>query len=125
MYELDRRGQLVVIVAVVSAEPGGCQCQHRPDALAARVHQMRRDLGNAGGILRQHPGADQPVDGIEVLAQNLRQPFMRLCQGIGIQAHHTHVRLLDKCGSLALCPSHERAHAQQRPYGHRLCQGPT
>ena len=42
MDELDRRGELAVILALVTAKPCRGEGQHRTDALAAGLHQMRR-----------------------------------------------------------------------------------
>jgi hypothetical protein len=56
----------LVVRAAVAAKPGSREREHRTDTFAARVDQMRRDLGNARRMLGRHPFADQNTRRLKV-----------------------------------------------------------
>ena len=73
--ELDRRGQLEMAIAVVGAELGGDQGQHRPDPLAAGGDQVTGELRDQPDRAVEalddqlvdpgHVGVDQGLDGLQ------------------------------------------------------------
>ena len=72
VHELDARGEFHVAVATVAAHLRGRQRQHRPEALAAGVDEVPRDLGNEFHV---GPGArpDQGVDPRHSLRSEAKQ----------------------------------------------------
>ena len=77
MDELDRGGEADVMVAPIAAEPRRRERQDRPHPLAARPHQMRRHLGDAGGVLGRHARPDRGIDRREIVREMRRQPVER------------------------------------------------
>jgi hypothetical protein len=75
--ELHRGGQLLVVGAGIAAQPRRGQRQHRAQALAARLDQMGRHFGDAGGMFAGHPRPDHAVHRGHILGQGLGQPVLR------------------------------------------------
>jgi hypothetical protein len=75
--ELHRGGQLLVVGAGIAAQPRRGQRQHRAQALAAGLDQMRRHLGDAGGVFAGHPRPDQRVHRGHVFGQGGGKPVLR------------------------------------------------
>ena len=77
MDELDRCSKLHMIVACVAQHTRGRERQKRPQPLATRLDQMRRDFGNAGSVLACHALTDQAVHCRHVSGQCGAQPVLR------------------------------------------------
>mmetsp|Transcript_1368 Transcript_1368/g.2735 ORF Transcript_1368/g.2735 Transcript_1368/m.2735 type:complete len:117 (+) Transcript_1368:1343-1693(+) len=75
-----------MILAAVPAKPRAGQRQHRTDAFAAGLDQMRRYLGDAGRVLRGHAVTDQRVDGGEIIRERFAQSVVGLLRW-RVQAH--------------------------------------
>ena len=101
--EFDRCRELLMIGARVAAKPCRCQGHQGADALAARLDQMCRYLGNPGRVFGRHARADQRVDRLHVIGKVIAQADMGLGRGVS-KTHAGGYPSLDKRASWAYLP---------------------
>ena len=97
MDKLDRGGQMDMEGAGIAAQIGRRQRQHRAQALAARLDQMRGHFGDARGMLRCHPRPDELRNLPHLARQKFCQTVLRHCSDL-VQSHPqflAHPRPLD------------------------------
>ena len=101
--EFHRRGELDMIASLIATNPRRRERQHRAQPLAAGLDQMRRHLGDARGMFRDHSFTDQGIHRSHFIGQKFGQAVLRF--GIGGDVHHSPATRLDKGPSLLLHPT--------------------
>ncbi|GAA6164279.1 hypothetical protein NBRC116590_19830 [Pelagimonas sp. KU-00592-HH] len=103
MDEFHGGGEVDVVGAVIAAEAGGREGQHRAQALATGPDKVGCHFGNSGGVFAGHPFRDECVHSLKFRGQKGAERLMRFCGSL-IQTHHFPVTGLDIGSDLPLHP---------------------